>query len=190
MKTEQKIIKLFLEKPGKYTIKESSGLIKADYKIVHTAMTRLKNKGIISFIKVGKSNLCIFNYKLSEEVMIEEIRRKNDILRKSDILVMHNTIIEKLDTCLYVLLLFGSYAKKKQTKHSDIDLMFIVPDKIEIENKIDNLISLLPLNIHHLVFTESEFIGMKDAKASNVVKEAIQNNIIIHGIEDYYYLRK
>ena len=65
-----------------------------------------------------------------------------------------------------------------------------MPDKIEIEKNIENLMGLLPLKIHHLVFTESEFIGMKDSKASNVVKEAIKNNIILNGIESYYWLIK
>ena len=57
------------------------------------------------------------------------------------------------------------------------------------EEKISNLFSLLPIKTHVLVFTEEEFISMKNSKKSNVVKETIESNIILYGIENYYKLK-
>jgi hypothetical protein len=76
-----------------------------------------------------------------------------------------------------------------QTKHSDIDLMFIVPDVEEImEKEINSIIRTLPLKIHANIFTESEFLAMKNSREITVVSEAMKHNIIIHGIESYYVL--
>ena len=84
--------------------------------------------------------------------------------------------------------MFGSYAKKTQTKHSDIDLLFIVPDSEEerMEKEIQTITRLLPLNLHTNIFTETDFKHMKNSKEITVGSEAMKNNIILHGIETYY----
>ncbi|MBI2130711.1 nucleotidyltransferase domain-containing protein [Candidatus Woesearchaeota archaeon] len=89
---------------------------------------------------------------------------------------------------LYVLLLFGSYAKKTQTKSSDIDLMFICADGLEdaFEKNVNRIASSMPLSLHHLVFSESQFVEMINAKESSVGQEALKNNVILYGIEQYY----
>ncbi|MBI2654162.1 nucleotidyltransferase domain-containing protein [Candidatus Woesearchaeota archaeon] len=91
---------------------------------------------------------------------------------------------------LYVLLLFGSYAKRTQTKSSDIDLMVICPDGLEdaFEKDINRAARSMPLPLHPLVFSESQFIEMANAKESNVGQEALKNNVILYGIEQYYEL--
>ena len=66
--------------------------------------------------------------------------------------------------------------------------MFIVPDAAEekMEKEIHNIASTLPLKLHVNVFKESEFKAMKNSKETTVGSEAIENNIILHGIELYY----
>ena len=66
--------------------------------------------------------------------------------------------------------------------------MFISNDK-DFEKKVSNILSLLPLKTHFLVFTEEEFVRMKDSKKPNVVQEAIKDNVILYGIENYYKLK-
>ena len=94
----------------------------------------------------------------------------------------------KIKSSLFIFLIFGSYAKNKQTKSSDIDIILISNEK-DFEENLSNILSLLPLKIHALVFREEEFIRMKDSKKSNVVQEAMENNIILYGIENYYRLK-
>ncbi len=89
------------------------------------------------------------------------------------------------------MLLFGSYAKKTQSKESDIDLMFIAPDSDEkFESKIRNIARIIPLKLHINVFKESEFKAMKNSKILTVGQEVINSNIILYGIENYYELIK
>lgn len=187
MKTENKIIRFLIETRKEPTIRDLSKGIKADYKIVHTAVMRLTGKGLLEKRKVGKAFQLIFNYKLSKESFEVELGRRNEILMNKNIRVMLDTIKSKIESANFVLLLFGSYSKKKANKMSDIDLMFVIPAD-EMEKRIEHAISILPFKIHYFVFTEKQFIDMKDSRQKNVVHEAIKNNIILHGIEQYYEL--
>ena len=190
MKTKIKIIKSFLEDRKPKTIREIAKSIHADYKITYTAAQRLIEQNILTIQTVGKSSWCGLNapyYGL--EIDHAEKERTENFLANSSLRQLYTEIMAKVDTSFFILILFGSYAKGQATKSSDIDLLFIVNDK-EFEGKIHNILSLLPLKIHALVFTEEEFIRMKNAQKTNVVHEIIEKNIILYGIEAYYQLKK
>mgnify|MGYP001580148386 CR=1 FL=1 len=189
MKTELKIIKSFIGHKNSKTIREISGEIKSDYRIVYIAVQRLIEKNILTVQTVGKSSLCSLNEKyFGVDIYRSEDERKEGILKHKNLNQLYKEIMAKVKTSSFILLLFGSYAKRKQTKTSDIDLLFI-SNQSGFEIKIMDILSLLPLQTHALVFTEEEFIRMKDSKKSNVVKEAIENNIILYGVEAYYRLK-
>ena len=189
METENKIIKAFIEEKTPKTIREISKKIKSDYRITHTAAQKLIEKNIILSRSVGKSTLCNLNesyYGL--EIYEAEDKRKNSLLKNKDLKQTYKEIMSKIRSVFFVFLIFGSHAKGKSAKSSDIDIMFIANDD-DFEEKIQNITSLLPIKTHVLVFTEEEFIRMKDSKKSNVIKEAIENTIILYGIENYYRLK-
>jgi len=189
MKTKLKIVKLFIEEKKPKTIREISKQMEADYRITYTATQRLIEENILKTQTVGKSTLCELNKSYYDiEIYEAENERKVNILKNRNINQLYKEIMSKAETNFFVLLLFGSYAKSNQTKSSDIDLLFISNEK-NFENKISDILSLLPLKTHPLVFTEEEFIRMKDAKKSNVVQEAIEKNIILYGIEAYYRIK-
>lgn len=189
METENKIIKYLIENKKEMTIRELANAVKSDYKIVHTAVNRLFKKGILSGKNIGKSVVVNLNNKLSKEILQVEFERREDILRNKNFRIMLDSIKNDLKTVNFVLLLFGSYAKKSFDSKSDIDLIFVIPD-LKIEREIEQAISLLPLKIHSLVFSEKQFIHMKNSHELNVIKEAIKNNILLYGIEQYYELLK
>ena len=189
MKTELKIIKYFIEYKKPTTIREIAQQIKADYKITHIATQRLIEKNILKVQTVGKSSLCQLEEKYyGIEIYEAENERKENIIKNKNINQLYKEIMSKVKISLFILILFGSYVKNEQTKASDIDLLFI-SNESNFESKIDEIISLIPLKIQVLVFTEEEFIRMKDAKKSNVIKEAIENNIVLYGIEAYYNIK-
>jgi predicted nucleotidyltransferase len=186
MITESKVIRLFIENKTPKTIREIAKGIKSDYKITHIAVQRLLKKKVLLSRTVGKSTLCELNpFYYGIEIYDAENERKGDLLKNRDILQLYKEVMGKVKTSFFVSLIFGSYAKGKQTKNSDIDMVFISNEN-GFEEKISNILSLIPLKTHALVFTEEEFIRMKDSRKSNVVREAMENNIILYGIESYY----
>ncbi|RLE45485.1 hypothetical protein DRJ25_05600 [Candidatus Woesearchaeota archaeon] len=189
MKTEEKIIRLFIKEKTQKTIREISKKIKADYKITHTAVQRLINKKILLSKTIGKSTVCEMNADYyGQEIYKAEDDIKKDLLKNKNIKQIYKEILTRTKSSFFIFLVFGSQAKGKTTKQSDIDIMFI-SNKAGFEEEINSIISLIPLKTHTLVFTEEEFIRMKDSKTSNVIKEAIENNVILYGIENYYKLK-
>lgn len=189
MKTELKIIKLFIKDKRPRTIRELARAINSDYKITYTAMQELIHKKIVIMEPVGGSSLCRLNVNYyGRDVYEAEDERKREILKNKNLNQVYKEIISKAGTSFFVFLLFGSYAAGRQTKSSDIDLMFISNEK-DFESKIGDTLSILPLKTHSLVFTEEEFIRMKDAKKPNVIHEVIEKNIILYGTEAFYRLK-
>ena len=189
MKTEKKIIKLFIEEKKAKTIREIAKKIKSDYKITHIAARKLLKKNIFLSTIVGKSILCELNQTYyGVEIYEAENERKEELLKKRNIKQLYKEVMEKTKSIFFIFLVFGSYVKKEQTKSSDLDIIFISED-VDFEEKIQETFSLLPIKTHILVFTAEEFIRMKDSKKSNVVQEAMKNSIILYGIEDYYRLK-
>lgn len=189
MKTENKIIKFLIKTKKEPTIRELAKEIKSDYKIVHTAVSRLTEKELLEKKKIGSSIQVRFTNKLSKEVFEVEFERRKGCLKNKNIKIMFDTIKKNVGNINFVLLLFGSYSKDKVNKESDIDLMFIASEA-RMEEKIKQAIFTLPLKIHYFVFTEKQFRDMKDSKEANVVHDAVKNNILLYGIEQYYELIK
>lgn len=190
MKTGQKVIGLLLKEQKAMTIRELSKKIKADYRITYTAVQRLVEKGVVNIQVVGGSSLCSLNKKYyGFEIYNAEDERKKRLFKNRNINQLFKELNRKIDSSFFILLVFGSYAKGKQGKNSDIDLMFISNEK-GFEEKVDGVLSLLPLETHALVFSEKEFRRMLESKDFNVVKEAIGNYVLLYGIESFYRLRR
>ena len=189
METENKIINLFIEENIPKTIREISKKIKSDYKITHTATQRLLEKSMLISKKIGQSSLCELNNSFySSDIYAVENKRKDNLLKNKNLKQLYQEVITKIESVFFIFTIFGSYASRKQTKSSDIDILFVSNEQ-GFEEKVSNILSLLPIKTHPFVFTEDEFIRMKDSKKSNIIKEMIKNNIILYGVENYYRLK-
>ena len=183
------IIRYLIEKKNEeLNILMISKELKRDYKNVYSVIKRLEKESLIRIEPFGQSNRVKLIPKIHPLIFEAEYSRKKELLEDKNLAVMLDDFKNALKTRCYILLVFGSYAKKTQTKSSDIDLMFIVPDGKErlLEKEIDLTARSLPLKIHHLVFSEKQFMEMLNAKGLNVGKEALKNNIILHGVEMFY----
>src|SRR3989344_3690640 len=139
------IIKMLLEhKNEDLNISSISEHLQKDYKTIHTIVKRLERLRIIRIKEFGKSLKVELMNILHPSVFLAEHERRTDVLKNKDLAVMLDSFLNGIETKCFVLLLFGSYAKKITTKHSDIDLMFIVPNKLEdeMEKKIYGIASL------------------------------------------------
>jgi predicted nucleotidyltransferase len=190
MKTERKIIKIMLRENSGFTIRELSKKIKSDYKITHTAVKRLLQKKILSKKNIGKSVLCSLNKWIPcKELLFAEYERAYEVLKNKDIRQLFKEITSKMTTSFFIIILFGSFAKGNINRYSDIDLLFISNEK-DFESAIRKILRLVPLNVHPLVLNEKEFLRMLASSELNVVKEVVNNYVILYGIENFYKLMK
>lgn len=187
---EVEIVKLLIENRGNdLSINQLAKLLKKDYKNVHNMVSRLSRMKLIKLESFGKSYKVILNNKIHPLIFEAEYIRRMNLLKNKNIAVLFDSF-KSLRSKLFTFLVFGSYAKRKQTKQSDIDLMFIVPDSAEneIEKEIQSIACTLPLKLHINIFKESDFKAMKNSKEITAGSEAIKSNIILHGIEIFYEL--
>ena len=188
MKTEQKIVRTLLETEGGSTIRQLSKAIGADYRITHTAATRLMRRGVVTARPVGRSSLCSLASRYSTDIYLAEAERRDMAMKDSTLAQLLGELMARIKGSLFICLLFGSYAKGTQRKGSDIDLLFISNEK-GFEEQVQDILSTLPLDTHPFVLTEQEFTRMFNARQHNVVKEAERQSIILYGIESYHRLK-
>jgi len=177
------ILKLLIENQGEiFSIRKISQLRKINYKSAYNVMIKLKSEGLVDFQRVGNATNCSFSKNFNSSVFNVEYERRNELIKNSNFRVIYESL-NKI-SFPFIVLLFGSHAKKTATKHSDIDLMIISDNP----KKIHEAISLIPLKIQAIPLTPQEFCSMAKSREFSVVSEAIKKNIIIIGIEDYYRL--
>jgi predicted nucleotidyltransferase len=184
MKLKQKVITTLMEnKTASFTIKELSKKLNVDYKNTYDAVRSLE-----SSIRIEKkSNATYISFKpvLTQEVFLAETERKHAIIKS--IPILYKDILSS-ENPLFIAVLFGSFAKKTQNKHSDIDLCIIHDNEDEISVLVRKLSIHKKLEIH--AFSYKEFISMLKINDFNVGKEIRNTGIPLHNIESYYELLK
>jgi predicted transcriptional regulator/predicted nucleotidyltransferase len=189
MSREVDVIKhLLRNRENDLNINQIAAELKIDYKNAHNIVKRLWKKDILELKKFGKSLKVTLIEKNDPLIFAAEHSRREELLKDKTFKVVLDNFTRNMESKFYVLLLFGSYAKGTSTKHSDIDLFFIVPDGLsdKYETEIRRIASMLPFELHLNFFEEHDFLKMKNSRDFTVGSEAIKNNILLHGIETYY----
>lgn len=185
MNNSTKVIMTLIENQDQnISIAQLAKRSKLDYKNVYNTVKQLENEGLISLERFGNAFNCILNQKTHHTIFEAEYERRKILLQDKNFQILH----KKLNSLefSFIALIFGSYAKGTSLKSSDIDLLMISEENREKE--IERIISLIPLDIHFVFFTYEEFLSMARSREFTVVSEAIKQNIILVGIEDYYRL--
>lgn len=176
------LLSLLIEnKEERYTIRKLALLRKINYKSAYLALQRLEQEKLVVLEKVGNCTLCRFTGNFSPRVYTVEHSRREKLLRNKNFLVLYRRL--KKITLPFIVLLFGSWAKKTAKKGSDIDLLIITE-----HHEVEPALRLVPLPLHVTSITYAEFLAMVRSKEFTVVSEALKKNIILVGIEEYYRL--
>ena len=189
---ERKVIGILMRNPLEvYSVNQLAKETNLAYPYVYDSIKRLENEALLSVKKIGKSNLCRIRFDNPEMLaIVSMINTQNFLYMHSKINNLTKQLKEALNDELYVMLLFGSHAKAKATKKSDIDLFFIIKDKKNIElfrKKINSVVSKLSYNIEFEVSTMEWFYEMLGDKTT-VGREIFKSNIVLHNAEAYFYL--
>jgi len=177
------ILKLLIENQGTlFSIRKISQLRKINYKSAYLAVKKLEKEGIVALLRTGNTINCSFNKKFNSSVFEVESERRVDLIKNPNLKLIYNDL--KRINLPFIAVLFGSYVKGMQTKHSDIDLLVVAEDA----RPILQVLSLRPFKIHVTDVTYKDFISMLKSKEFTAVSEAVQKNIILNGIDEYYRL--
>lgn len=166
----------------RFSIRKLSRLRKVNYKSAYQAVMKLEKEGMVHLERLGNTSNCSFTHRFSPLTFAVEYERREDLIKNKDFKVIYSQL-SGLPFPL-IALLFGSQAKRTASRKSDIDMLIITHKKKEVEQ----LLSLIPLNIHPTIITYDEFILMAKSREFSVVSEAMKKNVILIGIEEYYRL--
>jgi predicted nucleotidyltransferase/predicted transcriptional regulator len=190
--TNQLLMYLFSKKEDLVTIREISINLNIPYMTLSRLIKKLSKQELVEIKKKGSNYLCKINLKyslLKHYLIISSEEISKDYLSKQPIISMIKKIFIENNKSKYSAVLFGSYAKNKQEKHSDIDIMFISEDKKGVETikkEIAHYEKLYEVEINYLIFTPRQFNEMMNSSEENVGKQILKNNIILHNPELFW----
>ena len=195
--TENKIIGTLLRMPlERRSLLQIAVDTKLSYVTVHKLIPFLVRKKLITLEKKGKASLVSIDFEHAklEKLSSAALYEKNILLKKyRQLAFLVKEIEEGLSGKFYSLILFGSYAKEKSKKQSDIDLLFIVPKREDIEiykEKINKSLKVYPtIKKDVKLASTADFMDMLDQKYT-VGREAFQSGLVLFGIEHYYAMVK
>ena len=186
LSAKEKLLKYLIENKAPQSIRTLSGATLIDYKNTYNVVDDLQSS-VISKEKIGNTSLIKVKIVPNQEIFSVEHKRTIQFLKENKALELVKQDIESVNYPFLIVLIFGSYVKKTQTKNSDIDLCIICDNK-EKTKKLISKFELLPIKLETHTFTTNEFESMLKTKEENVGKEIVKNNIILYGTENYYNL--
>jgi predicted nucleotidyltransferase len=184
---KEKLIKFLIENKGPVSIKQASEAIAIDYKNVYGYVEDLTASGAIVHEVMGNARPIKISLTPDADIYSVERKRTSEFLEKNPKIKVIKSYIEDISYPFMIVLVFGSYAKGKETNTSDIDICIISDNEDKSKELIDKL-NILSLKLEIQEFTTKEFIPMIEKNQRNVGHEIVKNNVILFGIENYYNL--
>ncbi len=183
MDNRYKIINHLGKHPNKkYTMHELSKELNIPYASFYRTIDSIKDLLIIE--KVGKSKIITLNKQnkvVKAHLVVSSDEERKDYLEKYPII---KKIYQELNT-KDIVVLFGSYAKKTQTKKSDIDLL-IINKNGEKSISFSKYELLFKIRINPIFVTKKEFKLMLKDKEENIGKQALYSHIVLNNPEGFW----
>lgn len=173
-------------------IKDLSG--QKSNSVIQAALAAFKGMNLVTPEKAGKSIFFSLNFHniltLSYLSILSDIElRSNRMLPFGVLQTIQNGIQEY--TPFFVLFVFGSYAKKRPRRESDLDIAVIVETdatRKEIVPSLETVKRRELLEIDYHIFTMGEFLEMLFDKQENLGKQIYRGSMIYYGAQQYYAL--
>lgn len=159
---------------------------------IYRHVNKLIEENILSTEKVGYYNRLSLNFKNDETLAfltLIEAKKKNSFIEKQEKLT--KKLLVEVDNKLKeikeikVVLIFGSYAKGKQKKESDIDIIVLINKRKDLKQIIDNIFHNLSfefgVSVNPIIITIKDYFDMLKEEKENVGKQSFKDHIIIKG---------
>ena len=165
-----------------YTMHELSKLLEIPYASFYRTVRIIKDLLVVE--AVGKSKIIRLNINnpvVKSHLIVSSDEERKDYLKK-------RPIIRKIAAELHtkdVVVLFGSYAKGRQTEKSDIDILVINKDGKKTMS-FSTYELLYKKRINPIFVKRKEFKEMLKDKEENVGKQAWKDHIILNNPEEFW----
>ena len=165
--------------------------------IVQIALKEFQKHDIVTSKEIGdvttyslnlNNNLTLSYLNIINESEISKIKVKAP---KNILQAIQNRIFKHTE--FFILIVFGSYAKNKATKKSDLDVAVIVESKQtkkEISPYLETIKRREAIPIDYHIFTRVEFLEMLKTDFENVGKQIFKSSIVYYGYIPYCNLIK
>ncbi len=185
MDNKLKIINYLGKHPQQhFTLHELSKLLDIPYASFYRTVQGMND--VLDIEVVGKSktvDLNINNPVVKAHLTVSSDEERKEFLQKQPII---KKIAGELDT-KDIVILFGSYAKRKEMEKSDIDLL-IINKEGKKSLSFSKYEVIFKKKINPLFVTAKEFKKMLQDKEENVGKQALQDHIILNNPEWFWGL--
>ncbi len=163
--------------------------------IIQIALKEFQKQDIIKTKKIG--NITEYSLNLNNNLTLSYLNLINEYniitskMPKKTLNEIQNRIFKH--TKLFILIVFGSYAKNKVTSKSDLDIAVIVESE-QAKKDIAPFVETIkrrettPIDCH--IIAEPEFLEMLKADFENIGKQIFKNNIVYYGYIQYCNLIK
>ncbi len=165
-----------------FTMHELSRTLKIPYASFYRAVQEMN--GLLIIKKVGKSKTLKLNLEsqtIDSYLAISSEQEKEGFIKNKPLIKIINKNLNTKD----IVLLFGSYAKGTEAKHSDIDII-VINKKGDRTISFSNQEILFNKEINPMFFKEREFILMLREKEENVGKQALKGHIVLNNPKRFW----
>ena len=174
-----------------FTVRQIADAIGKDYKISHVMTMRLAKQHYIIAEKRRPVTYCKLNLKGNSSLLayIEGIRVSRFFAKHRDLEIIVDGLLSKIASPFFTMILFGSHVKGTASERSDLDVIFVIPDRKfekEITSAVGSVQHISPIGIHEIVLTSDEFTDLLKQKTSNIAWEAVDNRIVPYGAQTLF----
>ena len=185
MNNKLKIINFLGKNLGRrFTMHKLSKLTGIPYASFYRTVQQMND--VLDIETIGNSKTISLKFKnpiVKAHLTVSSDEERKEFLRNQPVIRKIGSELNTND----VVILFGSYAKGKETEKSDIDLLIINQDgKKSIS--FSKYEVLFRRKINPLFVTAKEFKQMLKDKNENVGKQALKNQIILNDLERFWEL--
>ncbi len=192
-KTQEQILKLLLSKPEEqFSIRQIARLLGKSYSLTYNNTQKLLKKGIVKAENVPPAQIIHLSEQAPIRLLVSmEGKRTEDFLEKHSWIALYlRDVLSATENPFFIMLVFGSYAKGRETKGSDIDILIITSAKEDFKTFETAAQQYTKIKKGIIVIDAQSFLEMiKNPKALNVSNEARKYHIILYGAETYYELQ-
>lgn len=171
-----------------FTVRQIAEAIQKDYKISHVMTMRLAKQHYIIAEKKPPVTYCRLNLKGNSSLLayIEAIRTNRFFAKNRDLEILVNALLSKVASPFLTIIIFGSYVRGAASKKSDLDVLFVIPERTmekKVSAAVGSIEHISPIGIHETILTSREFTDLLRQKTANVAWEAVDNRIVPYGAE-------